>query len=275
MLRVSSNLASLAAQRAFSRTTRETNEAMQELASGSKFSAGAAKDSAGFAISENMKAQVKGFRAAQSNADNASSFVQVAEGALNEQNNILIRMRELAIQAASDTVSDTERGFIDYEFKQINSELDRIAKSTKFGSQGLLDGSTKNYEFQVGVNGGANDVIKYNADTNTTAGNLDVSGLSVADKGDARDSLDSIDSALTKLAEARAKFGAVQSRLDSASSHAGVMVENLSAAYSRRADADVAEAVSAARKGMIMQQYQAAVIAMSNQQEEAVLRLVG
>lgn len=274
MLRISSNVAALTATRSFNRTSRETSEAMQELASGTKYSS-ASKDAAGFAISENLKAETKGFQAARANADNASSFIQVAEGALNEQNNILIRMRELAIQAASDTVSDTERGFINYEFQQINSELDRIAKSTKFGSQSLLDGSTKNYEFQVGVNGSSNDLIKYNADANTTASSLDVSGLTVEEKSDARDSLEAIDAALGKIGEARAKFGAVQSRLDSASSHAGVMIENLSAAYSRRADTDVAEAVTNVRRGLVLQQYQTAILALSNQQDELALKLIG
>lgn len=274
MLRISSNVASLAAQMAYSRTVRDTSDAMKELAGGTKFTT-PGKDAAGFAISENLRAEVKGYGAAKNNADNASSFVQVAEGALNEQNNILIRMRELAIQAASDNFSDTERGFINYEFQQLGSELDRIAKSTKFGSTALLDGTSKEYDFQVGVNGSKEDVIKYKSTTNTTASNLDVSGLSVSEAGDARDSLSSIDSALTKIAEARAKYGATQSRLDSAANHTATMIENLSGAYSRLSDTDVAEAVATVRRGMVMQQYQAAIMASANQQEETVLKLIG
>src|SRR5687768_15422005 len=139
MLRISSNLASLTSSRFLGLTQKSVEKALQEISTGTRF-VNPGVDPAGYAIAESMRGQIKGYGAARDNAENATSFVQIAEGALNEQNNILIRMRELAIQAASDTYSDTERGYLNEEFKQINNELDRIAKTTRFGTQPLLDG---------------------------------------------------------------------------------------------------------------------------------------
>lgn len=274
MLRIISNAASLAAQHQIRLTQREMGSALKQLASGTRFSE-ASKDAAGFAIAENMKAQIKGFEAARRNSDNASSFIQVAEGALSEQNNILIRMRELSIQSASDNYSDTEREFLNYEFTQLNSELDRIAKTTKFGSTPLLNGSTQNYDFQVGVHAGPENIIKYTSDTNTTGDELGVSGLDIAERSGALDSLSAIDDALKNINQARAKFGAIQSRLDSSTNHIDSQLENLSDAYSRMADVDVAEAITQARKGQILQQYQAAALNMANEIDQFAIKLVG
>lgn len=274
MLRIISNAASLAAQHQIRLTQRETGSALKQLASGSRYSE-PSKDAAGFAIAENMRAQVKGFEAARRNSDNASSFIQVAEGALAEQNNILIRMRELSIQAASDNYSDTEREFLNYEFNQLNTELDRIAKTSKFGSTPLLNGTTTDYEFQVGVHAGEENIIRYTSDTNTTTEQLGVAGLEITEQSGARESLSAIDDALKNINQARAKFGAIQSRLDSSTNHIDSQIENLSEAYSRMADVNVAEAVTQARKGQILQQYQAAALNMANQIDEYALRLVG
>mgnify|MGYP000895644449 FL=1 len=133
-MRIFSQAALLSTQRVMQQNQNDLEIAMKQLASGNRF-ANSSVDSAGQAISENIKSQVRGMQAATANAENAMSLVQHAEGALNEQNNILIRMRELAVQAASDTFSEVEREFINYEFEQINSELDRIARTTSFGSQ--------------------------------------------------------------------------------------------------------------------------------------------
>lgn len=274
MLRISSNLASFAAQRAMRQTDRDVGTALKELSQGTRFVTPGA-DPAGYAIAENLAAQTKGFQAALRNTENASSFIQVAEGALSEQNNILIRLRELAIQAASDTFSDTERGFLDDEFQQLVQEFDRIARSTKYGSQPLLDGSTKEYEFQVGVHKGDNDVIRYTNDTNTTASNLDIAGLGVGDKGDARDSLESIDEALVEMNSARAKLGAIQSRMEMSINHIQSQVENVGAAYSRMAETNIPEAVARVRRGQVLHQYQAAAMAVSNENHTNLLRLIG
>jgi flagellin len=271
-LTIGTNVASLAAQRQIGITTRETGKAMQQLGSGSRFAAG--DDAADFAISEHLRGQIRSMKAAQMNADNAISFVQVAEGGLNEQNNILIRMRELAIQAASDTIGDTEREFVNKEFTQISSELDRIAKTTRFGTHHLLSGEGKEFEFQVGADKGPDNVVKYNSETNTTASALEIDGLSVAEQGDAEDSLETIDAALTKVAGARASFGAIQSRLQSVSDNSLTQIENLTAAHSRMADTDVAEAVAKMTHGRIKTEFQAAVLAQANQLPSLAMKLI-
>lgn len=273
MLRISSNLASLSAQRALGLTQKNTERALQELASGSRFTSAGA-DAAGYAIAENMRSQIQGYKAARYNADNAVSFVSLAEGALQEQNNILVRLRELAVQGASDTFSDRERKMLDTEYQGLTQEFDRIAKSTKFGSQPLLDGSVREYEFQVGIHKSDDNVITYRSDSNTTLNNMNLDGSSVREKSDARDSLESIDEALYKLNEARAGLGAIQSRMDIAVNHIDSQVETLTGAHSKMADADVADAVTNARKGAILQQYQASALASSNEAQSYLLRLI-
>lgn len=273
MLRISSNLASLSAQRALGITQKKTEESLRALATGSRFTHAGA-DAAGFAVAENMRAQIQGYKAARYNADNAVSFVNVAESALQEQNNILVRLRELAIQAASDTFSDRERGMMDQEYQSLVEEVDRIAQTTKFGSQPLLDGSVRSYEFHVGLNKGAENIIEYTNETNTTASNLGVGRTSVGDKRDARESLDQIDEALYQVAEARARLGAIQSRMDTATNHIDMQVENLSSAYSKMADADIAQSVSEVRKGQILQQYQASALSIANENQTYLLRLI-
>ena len=255
-------------------TQKSVQRALQEMASGTRF-VDAGVDPAGYAIAENLKSQIRGYSSAKMNAENATSFVQIAEGALNEQNNILIRMRELAIQAASDTYSDTERGYLNDEFQQINQELDRISKTTKFGSQGLLDGSTKEYEFQVGVNKGDDNIIRYTSDTNTSANELGTEGLNVESKGDARDSLQDIDKGLLRINQARAKMGAIQNRMESVTNHIDSQISGLTEAHSRMADADIAQSVSVARRGQILQQYQASALQMAIDSEQSLLKLVG
>jgi flagellin len=272
-LRINTNLGSIAAQRQIAITTRKSQTAMSQLASGSRFS-DLTEGAADFAIAEHLRGQIRGMEAARMNAQNATSFVQIAEGGLNEQNNILIRQRELAVQSASDTFSDTERSMIDDEFQQLSQEFDRIAKTTQFGSHKLLSGEQKEYEFQVGAYGGSENIIKYNADTNTTASSLGVDGLDVADKSGARNSLESIDTALQDIAKARANFGAMQSRLESVDNNAGIQIENLQAAHSRIADTDVAKAVSEMYRNQALQHYQLQVLGIANQFPENVIRLV-
>lgn len=272
-LRINTNLGSIAAQRQLSLSHRDVERNMKQLASGNRFS-DMSEGSGDFAIAEHLRGQVRGMRAAQMNAENATSFVQIAEGGLNEQSNILIRMRELAVQSASDTFSDTERGMMNMEFKQLGEELDRIAQTTQFGSHRVLAGDSKSYEFQVGSNKGDENIIRYESDTDTTGSALSISGLDVSDKGDARDAMETIDEALTSVSKARANFGAIQSRLSSAVSFAGAQVENLEAAHSRIADTDFAEAVSEMTKRKALEQYQIAVLAQANQFPENVLRLL-
>ncbi len=272
-MKIFSQAALLSTQRVMQQNQNQLEVAMKQLASGNRF-ANSAVDAAGQAISENIKSQVRGTEAATANAENATSLVQQAEGALNEQNNILIRMRELSVQAASDTVSDVEREFINYEFEQINSELDRIAKTTRFGSQNLLDGSSRTYDFQVGLDKGASSRIVYNQDSDTTAASLGVDGLSVDSQSSALDSMDAIDEALQRISGERAKLGAVQSRLEFAINNNESQKENLSSAYSKLADTDIAKAFTEMRRAQILQQYQVAVLANANESQGYALKLI-
>ncbi len=273
-LRINTNLASLAVQRQISLTQRQSEGAMKSLASGNRFD-NPNESSAEHAIAEELRGQITGVKAGQKNAENAQSFIQVAEGGLNEQNNILIRMRELAVQAASDTFSDKERGFLNSEFTQLQQEVDRIAQTTQFGSQKLLSGNSKTYEFQVGAYGGPENIIKYKTETNTRASALNVDGLDVESISGARDSLKTLDEALNTVSGARASFGAIQSRLDSTISHSSLQTENLQAAHSRIADTDVAQATSQMYRSQALQQYQISVLNEANRFPGSVIRLVG
>lgn len=272
-LRINTNLASLAAQRQISLSQRNSQGALKALASGNRFD-DPSQGSADYTIAEHLRGQIAGMKAAVNNAANANSFVQVAEGGLNEQNNILIRMRELAIQSASDTYSDNEREMLEMEYSEIAKELDRIAHTTSFGTAKVLSGESREYEFQVGAYAGEENIIRYTSDANTTASALGVSGTGVSDKSEARDALESIDDALDQIGQARASFGAMQRRLDSVVNHGESQVVALEGARSRMGDTDVAEAVSAMYKAQALQQYQLAVLNQANQQPLSVLKLI-
>jgi flagellin len=251
----------------------QTEKALMQLASGNRFSA-PGENPAGYAISEHLRGQVQGLKASRMNADNAISFIQVAEGGLNEQNNLLIRMRELAIQAASDTVSEVERGFLEEEFKGLNNEIDRIAKTTQYGSTQLLTGSGKSFEFQVGPYKGPDNVIKFALNSNTTSEALEVSQLSVAQQSDATDSIEQIDIALDKMGQARSSFGAIQGRLQHVVNHLSNQEFNIEEARSKIADTNVAEAVTQMTLGKIRSEIEIAVLAQANQTPALALKLL-
>ncbi len=272
-LRISTNVGALSAVRNLSQTQRQLDKLYSSLSSGEK-NQGGSEGAATFAISEGLKSQISGMKAARNNADNASSFIQVAEGGLNEQNNILLRMRELAIQSSSDTFGDTEREMLDSEFQQISKEVERIAQTTSYGRNQLLNGQDKEYEFQVGAYKGEENIIKYTSNTNTTLSALGLDGLTVSEKSDARDAIESIDEALLTINKSRANFGAVQNRLDSTVNHASGQVEALERARSKMADTDVAEAVGEMAKHQALAQYQLAILAQANQFPGQVLKLI-
>lgn len=272
-LRINTNVPSIAAQRQLGLSQRKAEGAMKALASGNRFD-NPGESAADASISEHLRGQVAGMKSARMNAENAQSFIQIAEGGLNEQNNILIRMRELSVQSASDTYSDVEREFLDAEFEQLKEEIDRIAMTAQFGSSKVLAGDSREYEFQVGAYGGEENVITYKSDTDTRASTLGVDSLRVSDKSDARDALESIDEALTDIGRARSSFGAIQSRMDHAINHAGVQIENLESARSRIGDTEVASAASNMYKQQALQQYQIAVLNEANRFPASVIKLV-
>lgn len=272
-LRINTNTAALAVQNAMHRSQKSTDRAMKNLATGSRL-ADTSADVAGAAIADQMTSEIRSLQTAKLNSEQAQSFVSIAEGSLNEQSNILMRLRELAIQSASDSYSSKERQMMQREAAELASEFDRIAKTTRYGSQNLLDGSTSRFDFQVGTRGGTESRITYNSDSNTTAGNLDIDGVSVSDKSDAVDALGTIDKAMDQIAQSRARFGAMQSRLDSAQNNLGVQIENLSSARSRIADADLPKEVSDVRRGQVLQNYQTTMLQEANNQAGLALKLI-
>ncbi|HRK07033.1 MAG TPA: flagellin [Pseudobdellovibrionaceae bacterium] len=272
-LRISTNVAAINAQRQLSTQQTRGSHALAALSSGSRI-VNAADDAAGLAISENIKGQNRGLLMARQNAFNAVSLVQVSEGGLNEINNILIRMRELGVQAASDNIGETERQFLDKEVQQLVLEADRIAKTTRFGSKTLLDGTGEEMEFHVGPFGDDDNIIRYQMSADATVGALGIDGVSVEDKGSARSLLGSVDEALVEIGKMRADFGAVQSRLNTTTSNLDIQYENLSAAFSRIRDADIARESAELASSNILQQAAVSVMAQANQQPMAALRLL-
>ena len=266
-------MASIHAQKSLSSQQGRVEKALAQLASGDRITR-AADDAAGLALSENVRSQVRGISVAKQNALDAMSLVQVSEGGLNEVSNILIRLRELGVQAASDSIGDTEREFLNTEASQLIEEVDRIARTTRFGSQLLLDGSGEKMEFQVGPYGGEENIISFQLDANARASELGIDGIDISDKWEARDSLDSVDGALLKLGKLRSDLGAVQSRLEASTNHLDIQFENLSEARSRIKDADVALASSELASANILQQAALSVLAQANAFPQASLRLL-
>ncbi len=274
-LRVATNVASINAQRSLANSQMEIGKSFAQLSSGSRITK-SSDDAAGLAISENLKSQIRGFQQASRNAGDGISMIQTAEGGLNEVNNILVRFRELGVQAASDSVGDEERGFINKEVQQLKQEADRIAKSTRFGKTQLIDGSGGTFDYQVGVNN-EEGVDRISLDVSKISATTDALGLSSIDfstKEGAQDALESLDKAENVVNGHRSTLGAMQSRLNSTTSNLGIAVENLSAANSRIRDTDIAESSSALTRNQIMLNASTAILAQANAAPQAALKLL-
>ncbi len=276
-LRINTNVPALVAQRNLRGTRSSLDRTLERLASGSRINH-AGDDAAGLAISESLRAQLRGLQVAERNAMDGVSVVQIAEGGLNEISNILIRMRELGVQAASDTVGQQERGFMNVEFQQLLAEIDRISNSTEFNRVSLLNGSASVFDIQVGTRNNP-DVDRIRlfdsnaADTSVVA--LGINLTSVADKASAQNSLEMIDGALTAVTSTRASFGAMQNRLHSVISNTQISRENLAAANSRIRDADMAEEATELTKNNILMQSGVSVLSQANSTLRSALDLLG
>lgn len=273
---INTNVASLNAQRNLTDSKSAQMQSFEKLSSGSRINK-AADDAAGLAISENFKSQLKSTAQATRNANDGVSLIQTAEGGMNEIGNILIRLRELSVQASSDTISDTERGFIDVELGEMKNEIERIAQSTKYNTTKLLSGEGGSIEVQVGTgNQSVEDRMSLNlAQTNVTASNLGVAGLSFASKDGARSAMGVLDDSIKHVNASRAYLGAMQNRLQSTISNLSVASENLAASNSRVRDADIAVETANAMKYSILQQSGTAVLAQANQSTASALKLIG
>lgn len=275
-MRVSTNVSAINAQRNLTGSQRAIGKSMGQLASGSRINI-AADDAAGLAISEGLKASIRSAAQAQRNANDGISMVQTAEGGLNEIGNIVVRLRELGIQASSDTVGSVERGFLNKEVDQLKSEVQRISSVTTWGKTKLLDGSTPQFDFQVGIfNNAEEDRISFDASQNVAT--LDALGLASLDytsKEGAQAALESLDSAQELVNGYRANLGALQNRLTSTVDNLGVAHENMSAANSRIRDTDVAQASSEMVRNNILLQAGTSTLAQANQSNQLALKLIG
>ncbi len=274
-LRIATNVTALNAHRTMAMTRMNLDKTLEKLASGSRINH-AGDDAAGLAISENLRAQIRGMRQAKRNGQDGISFIQVSEGGLNEISNMLIRLRELAIQAASDTIGDTERQFTDREFQSLKQEIDRIANVTQFNGTPLLNGKAGIIEIQVGThNNPLLDRVVYNGErSDASLDALKLGGESTATKQGAQLSLAVIDDALVRVNSIRADLGAMQNRLQSTINNLAITDENLSAANSRIRDTDMAEEVSEMTKQNILMQSGIAVLGQANNTNSAALKLL-
>lgn len=274
-LRINTNVSSLNAQRNLRRTRLDLNKSLEQLSSGQRINR-AGDDAAGLAISENLKAQIRGLMQAGRNAEDGVSLVQIAEGGLAEISNILIRLRELSVQAASDTIGATERKFLNVEFEQLTSEVDRIAASTEFNGVPLLNGTGAVFDIQIGTkNDPITDRLTFDAssaDVNVAALGLNLA--SVADKISAQNSLSAIDQAIISVSGIRADFGALQNRLQSTINNINISIENLSSANSRVRDTDIASATAELTKNNILMKAGTSVLSQANQSTTNALTLI-
>ena len=272
-LRVNTNIASVNAQRNVGNVTSRLQRNYQRLSTGLRI-ANAADDSAGLAISERLRAQVRSLQQASRNANDTISLVQVGEGALNEVSNILIRLRELAIQSANGSTSNQDKNTIKEEFDSLVAEINRIAQSTDFNGVKLLDGSSSTVSFQVGINSAPTiDVISVSL-TPSLVTSLGLNSVDVGSGGDTSTAIVAIDAAINSVSSLRGRFGAVQNRMQSTIANIGVATESLSSAESRIRDVDVAQETAELTRNSILQQAAISILGQANAQPQVALRLL-
>jgi len=271
-LRINTNVEALNAWRNLTHTAAQLSRAMERLSSGFRINR-ASDDAAGLAISEKLRSQIRGLRQAARNAQDGISLIQTAEGAMTEAHAVLQRMRELAIQAANDTLTDTERDTLQKEIDQLLEELDRIATTTEFNTNKLLNGdfATTPLVFHVGANQGQTISVTI-ADAQVNA--LGIAGLAVTSQTLAEQAIASLDGAISQISTQRATLGAIQNRLEHTVANLGVAAENLQASESRIRDTDMALEMMNFTKLQILQQAGAAMLAQANLSPQAILQLL-
>ena len=274
-LRINTNVASINAQRSLAGTNQKLTQSLARLSSGSRINH-AADDAAGLAISEKLKGQLRGLGQAQRNAEDGISLVQTAEGGLNEISAMLIRLRELSVQAASDTIGDTERKFLDVEYQQLKSEIQRVSEVTEFTGRDLLNGTGGVVDIQVGTN---NDPFKDRISFNSSAANSTLEALGMTVEGvdlkeSAQVSIGAVDNAMVMVNAIRANFGALQNRMQSTINNLSVYRENLAAANSRIRDTDIAAETANLTRANIMMNAGVSVLGQANQIQQVALKLL-
>ncbi|GJL79351.1 MAG: flagellin [Nitrospinaceae bacterium] len=282
-IRIFNNIPSLNAQRILGINNDRLAISVERIASGIRINRGA-DDAAGLAISEALRSDIRALRQAIRNANDGISLINVTEGALNEQSGILIRLRELSSQAATGTVGSTERQTIQLEFDALRNEIDRIAATTEFNGQKLVDGSlassvvaANQILIQVGIDSSSNSRINLNAEVDLqaiTSSSLGIDTLSVTTAGAALTALEQLNSSISVVTQGRGKVGAVQNRLVRTIANLSITVENLSAAESAIRDADIAEEVAFLTRNQILVQAATAMVGQANLIPQAVLQLL-
>ena len=273
-LRVNTNVTSINAQRNLSAVTGRLSDNFRRLSTGLRIST-AADDAAGLAISERLRSQVRSIEQAKRNANDGISFVQTAEGALNEVSSILTRLRELAIQSSNGSVSDQDKSTLDEEFQSLVNEVNRIGRSTEFSGIKLLDGSSSSVSFQVGFGTTAGiDTLSVSLSAALST-SLSLNSLDIGSTGSTTTALTNIDSAINSVSSLRGSLGAVQNRLGSTINNLAIQSENLSAAESRIRDVDVAYETAQLTRNNILQQASISVLAQANAQPQSALQLLG
>ena len=282
-IRIFNNIASLNAQRILGVNNNRLAQSIERISSGIRINRGA-DDAAGLAISEGLRSDIRALRQATRNANDGMSLINVTEGALNEQSSILIRLRELASQAATGTVGSTERATIQLEFSALRDELTRIAQTTEFNGIGLIDGNlassvatTSHTLIQIGIDSTANSRIDLNDSLSldaVTSSTLGIASLSVTASAEALTALTTIETAIASVTAARGKVGAVQNRLQRSVSALSITSENLQAAESSIRDADIAHEIAQLTRNQILVQTSTAMVGQSNLIPQSVLQLL-
>ena len=272
-LRVNTNVTSINAQRNLATVNDRLAGNFRRLSTGLRIST-AADDAAGLAISERLRSQVRSLEQAKRNANDGISFVQTAEGALNEVSSILVRLRELAVQSSNGSVSSADKETLDEEFKSLVSEVDRIGRSTEFNGIKLLDGSSSSVSFQVGF-GTTAGIDTLNVSLAPALGtSLSLSSLDIGSGGTTTTAITNIDAAINTVSSLRGSLGAIQNRLGSTINNLAIQVENLSAAESRIRDVDVAYETAELTRNNILQQASISILSQANAQPQAALKLL-
>jgi flagellin len=267
---INHNVSADFANRALAHTGRQMGKSIEKLASGLRINR-AGDDASGLAVSETLRSQIRGLRQAQRNAFDSISFIQTAEGSLQEVHSILHRLRELTVQSANAIYSEQDRSLLQIEVSQLIQEIDRIAETTEFNRFKILDGSNQNFQFQVGANPGQDITVVMKT---MTAEAIGVSGLTMETVSSANDALRRVDEAVDTVSRQRANFGAVQNRLEHVVSSLAVAEENLQAAESRIRDTNMAAEIVNFMRLRILQDSSVAMLMQANLRPESVMRLL-
>jgi len=269
---IQTNVASLEAQRNLFKSQNALQTSFNKLSSGLRINT-AKDDAAGLAISESLKAQVRTLTVNERNAGDAISMAQTAEGALGEISNIVLRMRELATQGANGALQSSDRSFIQTEFSNLQAEIGRIMTSTKFNGKQLITSAATSEQFQIGVANVDSDRIAI------SFGGLDLNALKntatvTGDATNARNALDTIDTALSRVSQARSRFGAMMNRFETTISNIQSVRLNLAAANSRIRDVDVADEAATQSRNQVLTQAGTSVLSQANQTPQAAMSLL-